>query len=974
MNAVSSRSHAIFSINLVQEIPLDSGSDKKRLISKFHFVDLAGSERLKRTNAEGERKKESISINQGLLALGNVICALGDESRKASHVPYRDSKLTRLLQDSLGGNSRTLMIACGSPSDLNYSETLNTLQYANRAKNIKNKIVINQDFCGNGNGSELASLRNLVLQLQTELAILRPEGTSNAYDKLRKELRSAPSYTGSGDSRFVLQREKELLREIEEAKKSLQTTKIEHDQLVFVCNRLSERNNQLIHEMTDALSERDDAILSSCKSLSKGNSTVAQSPKLCLPDMDSSFNSVDNSETDIRCIRHLLKGYLSSISELRIKLSECQDQIGWCADFFTRMGKSSNISLSQEAVEKMMQPSHMRLTSIRSEIELDASHEKRLMNALKENPELEKLLTQAREAVEVDPEILPNARLFGLPKLASSVNIPSKMKFEFSADDESDSAQENPFQSDNTDTFVLLQKIQADISEHEALMDRILKRDAEYEMMKRAYEQKMNNLNQQLDRYQTERDLALKKLKDPSKDKKENINTALLITAKYEERKKKLELQLESYRKKMDESLRHQSESRARNDALTKDLKSTIDAMISEKTKILRKLRKETQNRLDITSNSQREIAKWKRKNQVTSDVAKKLERSNQLQVIDTFNVFQRILLKKKSEEVMKSQAKLRNIMTYLKRSSTPQKMKSNSYSGCASPIKKLPRRSNRSNTYGRASSEAFSKLEKSRRSGAVQKYKILQKELSSFIFIKKSKESIKHLAFIRKRLIGEQQELLAERSRILAAEFDEYGSCDPDKPQYMDERLGAIEFELATVDSKARVIQEQLLRSGYVSDMNAIDYSLGQDKNPFFENDDSDISWENCTNLLHSFSQKDLELISEMLLKDYVKSKVENEAKSNELEQSKKAVSDLNFTLDQLKFTKSKDPEIRRAYSDETVVDRNDNVESRIDSDYSDCDRSKGSLTGDVFERLSTSHTLASQAKVIPKVTLEEN
>lgn len=329
--------------------------------------------------------------------------------------------------------------------------------------------------------------------------------------------------------------------------------------------------------------------------------------------------------------------------------------------------------------------------------------------------------------------------------------------------------------------------------------------------------------------------------------------------------------------------------------------------------------------------------------------------------------------MKKKNEEVVKSQAKLRNIMTFLKRSSTPQKIKRNTYSGnyCASPIKKLPRRSNRSTTFGRVQrSDASTKLETTRRTGAKQKYKVLQKELSGYIFIKKSKETIKHLAFVRKRLTGEQQELLAERSRILEAEYEEYGSCDPDKPQYMDERLGAIEFELATVDSKARVIQEQLLRSGSVTDMNAIDYSLEKENNPFFENEDCNISWENCINLLHSFNQKDLELISEMLLEDYAKSKIENEVKSNELEQSKKAVSDLNFTLDQLKFKKSDSPEIRRAFSDETVVD----ISSReSDIEYSEYDRSKGSMGGDVFERLSTSHTLASQAKVIPKVILEE-
>jgi hypothetical protein len=85
MNASSSRSHAIFTFTLRQEIPAFESQPEKKLVSQFHFVDLAGSERLKRTNAEGDRKKEGISINQGLLALGNVISALGDETRKSSY-------------------------------------------------------------------------------------------------------------------------------------------------------------------------------------------------------------------------------------------------------------------------------------------------------------------------------------------------------------------------------------------------------------------------------------------------------------------------------------------------------------------------------------------------------------------------------------------------------------------------------------------------------------------------------------------------------------------------------------------------------------------------------------------------------------------------------------------------------------------------------------------------------------------------
>uniref|UniRef100_A0A8C5I2I8 Kinesin-like protein KIF21B n=1 Tax=Gouania willdenowi TaxID=441366 RepID=A0A8C5I2I8_GOUWI len=135
------------------------------LMAKFHFVDLAGSERLKRTGATGERAREGISINCGLLALGNVISALGDQAKKGGHVPYRDSKLTRLLQDSLGGNSHTVMIACISPSDRDFMETLNTLKYANRARNIKNKVVVNQDKTS----QQISALRAEIARLQMEL-------------------------------------------------------------------------------------------------------------------------------------------------------------------------------------------------------------------------------------------------------------------------------------------------------------------------------------------------------------------------------------------------------------------------------------------------------------------------------------------------------------------------------------------------------------------------------------------------------------------------------------------------------------------------------------------------------------------------------------------------------------------------------------------------------------------------------------
>jgi len=121
----------------------EHGEDAKIKAGKLNLVDLAGSERQSKTGAQGVRFKEATKINLSLSALGNVISALVEG--KGKHIPYRDSKLTRLLQDSLGGNTKTVMIACVSPAEDNYDETLSTLRYANRAKNIKNKAKINMD-------------------------------------------------------------------------------------------------------------------------------------------------------------------------------------------------------------------------------------------------------------------------------------------------------------------------------------------------------------------------------------------------------------------------------------------------------------------------------------------------------------------------------------------------------------------------------------------------------------------------------------------------------------------------------------------------------------------------------------------------------------------------------------------------------------------------------------------------------------
>ncbi|ESP00097.1 hypothetical protein LOTGIDRAFT_213295 [Lottia gigantea] len=142
MNQTSSRSHAIFTVTIECSEKGIDGEQHFR-VGKLHLVDLAGSERQAKTGASGMRLKEATKINLSLSTLGNVISALVDG--KSSHIPYRNSKLTRLLQDSLGGNSKTVMIANIGPADYNYDESISTLRYANRAKSIKNKAKINED-------------------------------------------------------------------------------------------------------------------------------------------------------------------------------------------------------------------------------------------------------------------------------------------------------------------------------------------------------------------------------------------------------------------------------------------------------------------------------------------------------------------------------------------------------------------------------------------------------------------------------------------------------------------------------------------------------------------------------------------------------------------------------------------------------------------------------------------------------------
>jgi len=140
LNRDSSRSHTIMTIYVISEFQSEGQTFKK--YGKISFVDLAGSERLKESKSQGDMVKETGNINRSLFVLGKVISTLTEKKNSKQHIPYRDSKLTMLLMDSIGGSSKTLMIACITPSQAYADETTSTLNYAARTMNIKNKPAI----------------------------------------------------------------------------------------------------------------------------------------------------------------------------------------------------------------------------------------------------------------------------------------------------------------------------------------------------------------------------------------------------------------------------------------------------------------------------------------------------------------------------------------------------------------------------------------------------------------------------------------------------------------------------------------------------------------------------------------------------------------------------------------------------------------------------------------------------------------
>ena len=236
LNKDSSRSHSILTVYLISEFL--SGGESYKKYGKLSFVDLAGSERLKETHSKGGMVKETGNINKSLFVLGKVISSLTDKKNTNQHIPYRDSKLTMLLMDSIGGTAKTLMIACVSPSSEYSDETMSTLNYASRTMNIKNKPLVQMDAREKARED---------LEEENEMYIEENEFLKEQFMKL---LGMVPKMANGGLTEEDIDNYKisQGFRSNEELDKEIEKLKIENDELKNIKGNQMKENKQLSDE------------------------------------------------------------------------------------------------------------------------------------------------------------------------------------------------------------------------------------------------------------------------------------------------------------------------------------------------------------------------------------------------------------------------------------------------------------------------------------------------------------------------------------------------------------------------------------------------------------------------------------------------------------------------------------------------------------------------------------------------------
>jgi len=598
MNESSSRSHAIFTINIEQHLiedlyqnnnkdPSDSpasaptvsvesqNSPQEFTTAKFHFVDLAGSERIKKTGAEGDSMHEGISINKALFVLGKVINALTDDTGKTTYKPYRESNLTRILQDSLGGNARTTMIACVSPIESSHEETLSTLLYACKARSIKNKPVINRD----PNTTLIHQLQQQVYDLQRELTRYKKPGS------VPLPLKSMPEISAEPPSDRGLKAE-------------ISFHKRENENLKKAISELEEKCRKNEIEILQAKKEQDLAKLE--------NEKLREFiKKIATPEQNAELNqNLSNLTNEMTRLEEYKKQLLDTQNELKKKT----DENTILQQKYTEECKTANFQ-SEQLLKLNQELYQLKRTLVKIQKEKNphisnsvTQSKTSLKHTDSENPTISKdgpwLSNELNEQLMQAQEIFINELTQSLGNLLPTEQatpqenqISSETPEEFSETPEIEEEikkEENPIEKE---TQATLNKVDGDIHEREKMLEQIKEKHKEMQknliaIMEQQYHKKVEELEKEMEKLKSDQEKAIQLA---PKDNK------LLVETQYKKKIGDYENKIKEFRKNeanQQKLLKQANEHESKISVLTEE----INKMKQQKIELTRQMRKEREN------------------------------------------------------------------------------------------------------------------------------------------------------------------------------------------------------------------------------------------------------------------------------------------------------------------------------------------------------------------------------------------
>ncbi|XP_047189318.1 kinesin-like protein KIF21A isoform X5 [Scophthalmus maximus] len=791
MNVQSSRSHAIFTIHLCQvrvcasdnqenetDNKVSNGNSEldeyETLTAKFHFVDLAGSERLKRTGATGDRAKEGISINCGLLALGNVISALGDRSKRSSHVPYRDSKLTRLLQDSLGGNSQTVMIACISPSDRDFMETLNTLKYANRARNIKNKVMVNQDKAS----QQISALRTEIARLQMELMEYKAGKRLVGEDGVE-------SFSDMFHENSMLQTENSNLRVRVKA----------------------------MQETIDAQRARLTQLLSD-----QANQALARA-----------------GEGGTEEIGNMIHSYIKEIEDLRAKLLESEavnenlrKNLSRASNRQTFFGGSGSFPSSLLAPEKetsdIIELAKKDLEKLKKR---EKKKKKRLQQLLEERDreEREDVVQEVEDASVNKEEIPDNEQEKGTEKeMTERVSEDADMEASDHEDGEEEeeeeeeemdveeSSDESDSESDEKENYQAdLANITCEIAIKQKLIDELENSQRRLHTLKQQYEQKLMMLQCKIKDTQLERDRVLQNMNSVESGTEDKSRK---IKAEYEKKLSVMnkELQkLHSAQKEHARLLKNQSQYEKQ----LKKLQMDVAEMKKTKVRLMKQMKEQQEKNRMNESRRNREIASLKKDQR---------KQEHQLKLLEAQKRQQELILRRKTEEV-----------TALRRQARPTSGKVIRKVNLPEPAQDSPHRPPSGRMYSSSSTGPYGSRSSYRRTVGVystriarNKWQSLERRICDVIM---QRMTISNMEADMNRLLKQREELTKRKEKVirkrdrLVREGPEAEKAMPPINEEVDALTANIDYINDSIaDCQANIMQmEETKEEGDTVDVSAV-------------------------------------------------------------------------------------------------------------------------------------------------------